>query len=37
MTQHPGVLIVTQNSHFDRTVIRHVWGIDIPWSAGTTR
>ena len=30
MNQHPGVLIVTQNSHFDRTVLRYVWGIDIP-------
>lgn len=23
-------VIVTQNSHFDRTLIRYVWGIDIP-------
>ena len=26
----PDVEVVIQNSHFDRTVIRHVWGIDIP-------
>jgi DNA polymerase len=26
----PEVEVVIHNSHFDRTVIRHVWGIDIP-------
>lgn len=26
----PTVTIVAHNSHFDRTVIRHVWGLDIP-------
>ena len=26
----PAVTIVAHNSHFDRTVIRHAWGIDIP-------
>lgn len=26
----PGTIIVAHNSHFDRTVIRNVWGIDIP-------
>ena len=26
----PDVTVVIHNSHFDRTVIRHVWGIDIP-------
>jgi len=26
----PDVEVVIHNSHFDRTVIRHVWGIDIP-------
>jgi len=28
----PDVEVVIHNSHFDRTVIRHVWGIDIPTS-----
>ena len=28
----PEVEVVIHNSHFDRTVIRHVWGIDIPTS-----
>jgi DNA polymerase len=26
----PNVTVVIHNSHFDRTVIRHVWGLDIP-------
>jgi DNA polymerase len=26
----PEVKVVIHNSHFDRTVIRHAWGIDIP-------
>ena len=26
------ITVVIHNSHFDRTVIRHVWGIDIPTS-----
>lgn len=26
----PEVIIVAHNSHFDRTILRHVWGIDIP-------
>ena len=26
----PNIEVVIHNSHFDRTVIRHVWGIDIP-------
>ena len=26
----PEVLIVIHNSHFDRTVLRHAWGLDIP-------
>ena len=26
----PDVVVVIHNSHFDRTVIWHVWGIDIP-------
>jgi len=26
----PNVEVVIHNSHFDRTVIRHVWGTDIP-------
>lgn len=26
----PSVTVVIQNSHFDRTVIRHAWGVDIP-------
>lgn len=29
---NPDVEVVIHNSHFDRTVIRHVWGIDIPTS-----
>jgi DNA polymerase len=28
----PDTEVVIHNSHFDRTVIRHVWGIDIPTS-----
>jgi DNA polymerase len=28
----PDVEVVIHNSHFDRTVIRHAWGIDIPTS-----
>jgi DNA polymerase len=28
----PDVRVVIHNSHFDRTVIRHAWGIDIPTS-----
>lgn len=27
---YPGLFIVAHNSHFDRTMLRHVWGIDIP-------
>jgi DNA polymerase len=26
----PKVMVVIHNSHFDRTVIRHVWNLDIP-------
>ena len=26
----PSVTVVIQNSHFDRAVIRHAWGVDIP-------
>jgi DNA polymerase len=26
----PTVTIVAHNSHFDRTILRHVWGLDIP-------
>lgn len=26
----PSVHVVAHNSHFDRTLIRHVWGIDVP-------
>lgn len=26
----PEVIVVAHNSHFDRTLLRHVWGIDIP-------
>jgi len=28
----PDVEVVIHNSHFDRTVVRHAWGIDIPSS-----
>ena len=28
----PDVIVVIHNSHFDRTIIHHVWGIDIPTS-----
>jgi uncharacterized protein YdeI (YjbR/CyaY-like superfamily) len=28
----PDVEVVIHNSHFDRTVVRHAWGIDIPTS-----
>lgn len=28
----PDAEVVIHNSHFDRTVIRHVWGVDIPTS-----
>ena len=30
LLEDPDVLIVAHNSHFDRTILRHVWGIDIP-------
>jgi DNA polymerase len=26
----PGIRVVIHNSHFDRTVLRHAWGLDIP-------
>jgi DNA polymerase len=26
----PTVIVVAHNSHFDRTLLRHVWGIDVP-------
>lgn len=26
----PSVTVVAHNSHFDRTMLRHVWGIDVP-------
>ena len=26
----PTVTVVAHNSHFDRTLLRHVWGIDVP-------
>jgi DNA polymerase len=28
--RNPAVEIVAHNSHFDRTLIRHCWGIDVP-------
>ena len=30
MLEDPDVIIVAHNSVFDRTLIRHVWGIDVP-------
>lgn len=30
LLRDPGVIIVAHNSHFDRTLLRHVWGIDVP-------
>lgn len=27
---NPAVTVVAHNSHFDRTILRHVWGIDVP-------
>lgn len=30
MLEDPRFTIVAHNSHFDRTILRHVWGIDIP-------
>lgn len=26
----PSVIVIAHNSHFDRTILRHVWGIDVP-------
>lgn len=26
----PGVTVIAHNSHFDRTLLRHCWGIDVP-------
>ena len=26
----PAVTVVAHNSHFDRTILRHVWGVDVP-------
>lgn len=28
--EDPNVIVVAHNSHFDRTLLRHVWGIDVP-------
>ncbi len=28
--KRPGTMVIAHNSHFDRTVIRKVWGIDVP-------
>lgn len=28
--ENPAVTVIAHNSHFDRTVIRHAWGIDAP-------
>jgi DNA polymerase bacteriophage-type len=28
--QDPNVIVVAHNSHFDRTLLRHCWGIDVP-------
>lgn len=30
MLKDPSVTVVAHNSHFDRTILRHVWGIDVP-------
>lgn len=30
LLRDPSVTIVAHNSHFDRTLLRHVWGIDVP-------
>ena len=32
LMQDPDTTVVIHNSHFDRTILRHVWGIDIPTS-----
>lgn len=28
--QDPNTIVVAHNSHFDRTILRHVWGVDVP-------
>lgn len=30
MLQHPDIVVVAHNSHFDRTILRHCWGVDVP-------
>ena len=30
LLRDPAVTVVAHNSHFDRTLIRHVWGVDVP-------
>lgn len=30
LLRDPDVIVVAHNSHFDRTLLRHVWGIDVP-------
>ena len=30
LLRNPNVTVVAHNSHFDRTLLRHVWGIDVP-------
>lgn len=30
LLEDPTVTVIAHNSHFDRTILRHVWGIDVP-------
>jgi DNA polymerase len=30
LLEDPNVIVVAHNSHFDRTLLRNVWGIDVP-------
>lgn len=30
LLRNPNVIVVAHNSHFDRTLLRHCWGIDVP-------
>lgn len=30
LLEDPTVTVVAHNSHFDRTILRHVWGVDVP-------
>ena len=30
LLEDPTVAVIAHNSHFDRTVLRHVWGVDVP-------